>query len=118
MLQSQYSSTGRADYFGSVANMAARIMVTAQPGQVFVQGTSALVSLGSPLPLDVLQLLPTDATTTRANGGATRPVQEGQNSRMSESSSPAAGTVDADAPSVFSQSMLRFRTTSREDQGV
>lgn len=31
-------NTGRADYFGSVPNLAARLMAVAQPGQVLVDG--------------------------------------------------------------------------------
>lgn len=32
------TSAGRADYFGSVPNLAARLMAVAQPGQMLVDG--------------------------------------------------------------------------------
>lgn len=42
--------TGRADYFGSLANMAARIMGTAPAGHVLLQGSPALHQLGRAAP--------------------------------------------------------------------
>ena len=109
---------GRADYFGSVANMAARIMVTARPGQVFVQGTSSLVSLGNPLPPDVLQSL-TNGRSAGADASAMT-VQERHASRMSDTSLNLAGSMEADGHSMFASAVSRFRTASRDDpsQGV
>ena len=38
MLQQFCMSTGRADYFGNVPNLAARVMTLALPGQVLLEG--------------------------------------------------------------------------------
>ncbi len=42
--------TGHADYFGTQANLAARLMASASPGQILVQHTNALCMLTHPLP--------------------------------------------------------------------
>lgn len=38
-------NTGRADYYGSVPNLAARLMATARPGQALLEGGRGLASL-------------------------------------------------------------------------
>lgn len=115
------TGTGRADYFGSVANMAARIMVTARPGQVFVQGTTALVSLGHALPPDVLQVVSPPAPSVDAGADASAsPVHlhGRKGSRMSDASLHRGGSVEVDGHSTITAAVARFRTMSKDEPGA
>ena len=70
-------STGHADYYGTQANLAARLMASAAPGQVLVQHTATLEHITQLLPTcyssksletDSSQLM--ELSLTSVNGGS------------------------------------------------
>lgn len=61
--------TGRADYFGNLPNLAARVSALAQPGQVLLEGCQAFGGELSWVKDDSLALLPLARQESRTDRG-------------------------------------------------
>lgn len=67
LLNKEYTLAGRADYYGSLANLAARVAALAQPGQILVEGSSGFaesIRWNSQDHIGLLKLEPTGSNTS------------------------------------------------------